>query len=317
MKILITGSAGFIGFSLAHALLKKKHEVYGIDNYDNYYLKKFKIERNKILKKYKNFNFKKIDITKKQELKKYLKNKNFDTAFHFAAQAGVLYSLKNPKKYKKVNIEGFKNLLDNLKNKNIKKIYYASSSSVYGDHKKFPLKENLILKPKNIYAISKVKNEELANKYPNKKTFICGLRFFTVYGEWGRPDMFIFKLLNSYKKDKVFLLNNSGNHYRDFTYINDVVKILIKLLHVKKFNHKVINICSSKPIKIKSITDFFVKKYNFLNIVNVKKNKIEVIKTFGSNININKVTGFKKYTNFYVGLNNTIKWYFNNKIFKY
>jgi len=317
MKILITGSAGFIGFSLAHALLKKKHEVYGIDNYDNYYLKKFKIERNKILKKYKNFNFKKIDITKKQELKKYLKNKNFDTVFHFAAQAGVLYSLKNPKKYKKVNIEGFKNLLDNLKNKNIKKIYYASSSSVYGDHKKFPLKENLILKPKNIYAISKVKNEELANKYPNKKTFICGLRFFTVYGEWGRPDMFIFKLLNSYKKDKVFLLNNSGNHYRDFTYINDVVKILIKLLHVKKFNHKVINICSSKPIKIKSITDFFVKKYNFLNIVNVKKNKIEVIKTFGSNININKVTGFKKYTNFYVGLNNTIKWYFNNKIFKY
>jgi len=180
MKVLITGSAGFIGFNLAHALLKKKHIVYGIDSFDNYYSKKFKTERNKILKKYKNFKFNKIDITKKQELKKYLKNKNFETVFHFAAQAGVLYSIKNPKKYKKVNIEGFKNLLENLKNKDIKKIYYASSSSVYGDHKKFPLKENLILKPKNIYAISKVKNEQLANKYPNKKTFICGLRFFTV-----------------------------------------------------------------------------------------------------------------------------------------
>jgi UDP-glucuronate 4-epimerase len=317
MKILITGSAGFIGFNLAHALLKKKHIVSGIDSYDNYYSKKFKIERNKILKKYKNFKFKKIDITKKQELKKYLKNKNFDIVFHFAAQAGVLYSLKNPKKYKKVNIEGFENLLDNLKGKEIKKIYYASSSSVYGDHKKFPLKENLILKPKNIYAISKVKNEELANKYPNKKTFICGLRFFTVYGEWGRPDMFIFKLLNSYKKNKPFLLNNSGNHYRDFTYIGDVVKILIKLLYVKKFNHKVINICSSQPIKIKSIINFFVKRYSFSKIINVKKNKIEVIKTFGSNNNINKIIGFKQYTNFYRGLNNTIKWYFNNKIFKY
>ena len=317
MNILITGSAGFIGFNLAHALLKKKHLVYGIDSFDNYYAKRFKIERNKILKKYENFKFKKIDITKKQELKKYLKNKNFDIVFHFAAQAGVLYSLKNPSKYKKVNIEGFKNLLDNLKNKDIKRIYYASSSSVYGDHKKFPLKENLILKPKNIYAISKVKNEELANRYPNKKTFICGLRFFTVYGEWGRPDMFIFKLLNSYKKNKVFLLNNNGNHYRDFTYINDVVKILLKLLYVKKFNHKVINICSSKPIKIKSIINFFTNKYNFSKVINVKKNKIEVIKTFGSNNNINKIIGFKKYTNFYTGLNNTIKWYFNNKIFKY
>ena len=317
MNILITGSAGFIGFNLAHALLKKKHLVYGIDSFDNYYAKRFKIERNKILKKYENFKFKKIDITKKQELKKYLKSKNFDIVFHFAAQAGVLYSLKNPSKYKKVNIEGFKNLLDNLKNKDIKRIYYASSSSVYGDHKKFPLKENLILKPKNIYAISKVKNEELANRYPNKKTFICGLRFFTVYGEWGRPDMFIFKLLNSYKKNKVFLLNNNGNHYRDFTYINDVVKILLKLLYVKKFNHKVINICSSRPIKIKSIINFFTNKYNFSKVINVKKNKIEVIKTFGSNNNINKIIGFKKYTNFYTGLNNTIKWYFNNKIFKY
>ncbi len=216
MKILITGSAGFIGFNLAEALLKKKHLVYGIDNFDNYYSKKFKIQRNRILKKYKNYNFKKIDITNKKELKKYLIKKSFDIVFHFAAQAGVRYSLINPDKYKKVNIQGFKKLLENLKNKDIKKIYYASSSSVYGDHKKFPLKENLILKPKNIYAISKVKNEELANKYPNKKTFICGLRFFTVYGEWGRPDMFIFKLLSSYKKNKNFLLNNKGNHYKNY-----------------------------------------------------------------------------------------------------
>jgi len=317
MKILITGAAGFIGYHLCKSLLDDGYEILGIDNINDYYDKNLKLDRLDLLNKYKNFKFKKIDITKKQELKGYLKNKNFQIVYHFAAQAGVLYSLKNPNKYKKVNIEGFKNLLDNLKNKDIKKIYYASSSSVYGDHKKFPLKENLTLKPKNIYAISKVKNEELANKYSNKKTFICGLRFFTVYGEWGRPDMFIFKLLNCYKKNKIFLLNNSGNHYRDFTYINDVVKILIKLVHVKKFNHKVINICSSRPIKIKSIINFFVKKYKFLKIVNAKKNKIEVIKTYGSNNNINKVIKFKEYTNFYVGLNNTIKWYLDNKIFKY
>ena len=129
-------------------------------------------------------------------------------------------------------------------------MFYSSSSSVYGDSKIFPLRENAILKPK-IFMETKIKNEKEANKFA--KTFgkkLIGLRFFTVYGEWGRPDMLIIKMLNSMVQ-KYFELNNSGDHYRDFTYINDVVRILVKLISVKKFNYKVYNICSSRPIFIK------------------------------------------------------------------
>ena len=139
MNVFISGVAGFIGFSLANELLKKKHAVYGIDNLDSYYSLKLKRERLKILKKNKNFYFRKIDISKKKELKKYFKDKNFEIIFHFAAQAGVRYSIINPKKYIRSNIIGFQNILESIKNKNFKVMFYASSSSVYGDTKLFPV----------------------------------------------------------------------------------------------------------------------------------------------------------------------------------
>ena len=142
MKILVTGAAGFIGFNFAKYLLKNRYIVFGIDNFDNYYSTKFKHLRIKELKKSNNFHFQKIDITNKINLKKYFKDKNFKFIFHFAAQAGVRYSLINPKKYVKVNKIGFENLVKNLGNQNnLKSFFYASSSSVYGDSKKFPLNE--------------------------------------------------------------------------------------------------------------------------------------------------------------------------------
>tara|TARA_A100001015_G_scaffold288631_1_gene359678 strand:+ start:150 stop:1109 length:960 start_codon:yes stop_codon:yes gene_type:complete len=318
MKILITGVAGFIGFSFANYLLKKKIKIYGIDNYDNYYSIKFKHLRIKKLKTYKNFVFNKIDITKKKNLSKYFKNKNFDYIFHFAAQAGVRYSLVNPKKYIRVNKEGFENIFSNLiKLKKLKTFFYASSSSVYGSKKKFPTSESSTLSPQSIYAKTKVFNEKFAKKMANKVNFkILGLRFFTVYGEWGRPDMFIFKILKSHKNDKTFYLNNFGNHERDFTYINDILNVLFKLIKIKKFNHKVINICSSKPINIKKLSDYLKKKLNMKKIQSVEKNSYDVNTTHGDNFLLKKYVKVKKFTNFKKGLNNTVNWYLKNKIYK-
>ena len=318
MKILITGSAGFIGYSLAELLLKKKINVTGIDNFDNYYSPKYKKKRNSILKKYKNFSFKKIDITSKKKVNFFFKKNNFDIIFHFAAQAGVRYSVINPEKYKKVNIDGFKNILDAVKKIKEQKIFYASSSSVYGDSKIFPLKETSKLYPKNIYAISKYSNEKIAKIY-NKKFDInlIGLRLFTVYGEWGRPDMLLFKLFKSSKQKENFYLNNRGDHFRDFTYIKDVINILYKLIYVKNIKYKILNICSSKPINIKKIIDDFCKRYKFNKIIHIKKNELEVHKTYGSNKIIKQVTKFKKFTNFELGLKKTISWYLKNNIWKY
>ena len=318
MKILITGVAGFIGFNFAKHLLEKKYEVFGIDNFDNYYSVKFKFLRIKELKKSKNFFFKKIDITNIVQLKNYFKNKKFDFIFHFAAQGGVRYSLINPKKYLKVNKHGFENIVSNIKNnKNLKTFFYASSSSVYGSRKKFPSNEKIKLLPQSIYAKTKIGNEILAKKISKKTSFdLIGLRFFTVYGEWGRPDMFIFKLLNSHKNKKKFYLNNYGNHERDFTYIKDIVLILEKFLKIKKFDNKIFNICSSRPINIRTLCFYLKSKLRIKNIIEVKKNSFDVNKTHGDNSLLKKYFKIKKFTSFQTGLNNTVKWYLKNKIYK-
>tara|TARA_B100000242_G_scaffold291371_1_gene264548 strand:- start:2368 stop:3315 length:948 start_codon:yes stop_codon:yes gene_type:complete len=311
MKILITGVAGFIGFSLANKLLKnKKNLVYGIDNFDRYYSPSYKKRRISRIISNKRFFFSKIDITNKNKLIKFFQKNMFDIVFHFAAQAGVRYSLINPKKYYDVNDKGFKNILDAIIKIKPKKIIYASSSSVYGNTHKFPTRENDKLRPNNIYAKTKIRNEKLAQNYKNKyKLNICGIRFFTVYGEWGRPDMFLFKLLKSYKSNKHFYLNNYGEHKRDFTYIGDVVSILIKLSYLKNFDFNIANICSSKPISIKNICEHFKIKYNFNNIKLIKKHKADVLNTHGSNKLIKKITKFKSFTNFEYGFKKTIKWY--------
>jgi len=320
MKILITGVAGFIGFSTANSLLKNnKNTVHGIDNFDNYYSTKYKRLRVNFLKKKKNFYFKKLDITKKNKLYDLFSKKNFDLVIHFAAQAGVRYSLINPKKYIAVNKNGFKFLLDAIiKNKIPKRIIYASSSSVYGNSQNFPTKEIQKLKPQNIYAKTKISNEQLAIKYKKKYNLnICGLRFFTVYGEWGRPDMFLFKLLKAYKNNKSFYLNNYGNHLRDFTYIEDILKILNKLIKLKKFNFNIVNICGSNPINIKKIFIQFKQDYNFKNFKLIEKNKADVLNTHGDNRLLKKIIKFNKFTSFHKGFEKTKAWYFKNKIHKF
>ena len=230
MTILITGAAGFIGFHFAKYLLEKNITVLGIDNLNNYYSSKLKNIRLSILKKNKNFIFYKKDITEYKKIKKIFIDHNITTIYHFAAQAGVRYSILHPRKYLDSNIKGFFNILEICKDFRIKKLYYASSSSVYGDLKTFPSNENFYTKPKNFYSFSKKTNEDMAEIYSRLYKFkAISLRFFTVFGEFGRPDMFIFKLLDCFYKKKVFKLNNYGNHTRDFTYINDAVDMVLKI----------------------------------------------------------------------------------------
>ena len=309
-NILVTGVAGFIGFSLALKLLKQKHIVVGIDNLDDYYSVKLKKKRLIELKKYKNFKIKLINIEKSTSFDS-LQKENFDHIFHFAAQAGVRYSVINPNKYIKTNILGTINLFKFASKKKVKSIFFASSSSVYGDSKNFPLKENDKLYPKNIYATSKVINEITAKSFSkNYNMNIFGLRFFTIYGEWGRPDMLLFKIFKNSLTNKKLELNNNGNHYRDFTYINDVVEILYLLMNKKTAkSYDVYNICSNNPQNIKKIVMYFKKNLSTLKILNIPKNKLDVFKTHGDNRKIIKFLKFKKFSKFEAALKQTFQWY--------
>ena len=319
MKIFITGCCGFIGFNFANFLAKtnKKIHIVGIDNFSDYYSVIYKKKRLKELAQNRNFKFYKIDINQNKKLIKLYKKYHFNYVFHFAAQAGVRYSLMNPRSYVENNITGFFNVLSLSIKFKVKRLFYASSSSAYGDPTKFPVKENYNLKPKNIYGLSKKINEEMTNILPQKNKTICvGLRFFTVYGEWGRPDMFMMKYLEAtYDKSKVFYLNNYGNHFRDFTYINDVCKILKRLLYSKlKTKHLIINICSNKPLKLTNI----IKKINELTlkkpkIIKRSLQKADIIKTHGDNNLVKKISGIKKFTDISVGLKNTVEWFVKNK----
>ena len=316
MKILITGVAGFIGTNLSIYFLKKKHTVFGIDNFDDFNSKNLKKFRLKILRKEKNFFFNKIDITNRENLFKYFAKKKIDLIIHLAGQAGVRYSMLNPSKYINNNIIGFLNIIFSAKKNKVKKIIYASSSSVYGDSKKFPSKETHKLQQKNIYAVSKKLNEKIAETY-SKLTNInfVGLRFFTIYGEFGRPDMFLFKMFKSSITRKKFYLNNHGNHERDFTYVNDVSLIIEKLLIKKLSNNTIFNICSNNPENILKITEFFKKK-NELKVKYIKKHKADILKTHGDNTKLKKTIKFKNFSKFKDNIFKLYKWYQKNNIYK-
>ena len=323
MRVLITGVAGFIGFSLAKNLLlsDKKLEIFGIDNFDDYYSKKLKYFRINELKKFKKFKFTKLDIVKRKKILDYFKNKKFTHIVHLAAQAGVRFSEIKPKKYLDNNIYGFINIIDGccLSNKP-KVILYASSSSVYGDLNKLPAKEANRLNPINIYSMSKKINELTARFSSNyHKINFVGLRYFTVYGEWGRPDMFLFKLFKLFNEKNFFYLNNSGNHKRDFTYIKDVIEITKRILFKKRFKkrHLIFNVCSNNPVQISKIVNFFRKKIGIIKIKKIKRNKLDVKNTHGDNKLVRKFTNFNNFTNYKKGILNSYKWYNNNKIYKF
>lgn len=318
-KILITGIAGFIGFSVAKKLLKKRNiQIIGIDNLNSYYSKKLKLERLKILKKNRNFKFHKIDLINKDKLKDIFIKYKFSVVFNLAAQAGVRYSFENPKSYTDSNIIGFINLMEMIKFYKIKKFIFASSSSVYGDEKPFPKSENSDLNPLNLYSLSKLSNEYFAKSMSKSiKTKIIGLRFFTIYGPWGRPDMLIMKYLIAVKKNLKFLLYNKGDHLRDFTYIDDAVNICEEIIFKKiKKNFDIFNICSSKPLHITKIIKEINEYTKKPKIIKKPRDKADVYKTFGNNKKINNFLKRKiKFTNYKKGVEETCNWFLNNHRF--
>ncbi len=318
MKILITGCAGFIGFHLSKNLLnsKKNFHIYGIDNINNYYSVKLKNDRLKILNNYKNFTFKKMNLSNKSKLTKVFDKNAFDIVIHLAAQAGVRYSFTHPEKYLESNIISFNNILELSRINSIKNIFFASSSSVYGNQKKFPINETENLSPISIYGETKVVNEILAKSYAeNFNIKITGLRFFTAYGPYGRPDMALFKFVDKIKKGKKIPLFNYGKHERDFTYIDDVINSVVKLMKIrlnkkKLKNYLIFNIASGKPRKL---NDFINIIENNLKIKakfnNLSLQKGDVIKTHGDIKNLVKYTNFEPKFNIELGIKKFVHWY--------
>ena len=261
MNILVTGAAGFIGFHTCLSL-QKKHKVYGLDNLNNYYDVNLKKSRLKLLKKNKNFKFLKTDIENKNLYNKF-KSIKLDLIINLAAQAGVRHSLKDPFSYINSNILGQTNLLEFAVKLNVKKFIYASSSSVYGGNKKMPFSvKHRVDKPISLYAASKKSSELLAECYSHLFKIKCiGLRFFTVYGPWGRPDMatFIFtKRIIEKKKINIF---NYGNMRRDFTYIDDIVEGIKGAVKLKgDYKHKIYNLGNNKPENLKKFISIIEKK---------------------------------------------------------
>jgi len=267
---LITGAAGFIGFHLSLELLKENKIVIGVDNINNYYDQKIKYDRLKILKKFHKFKFFKMDLNNKKHFpKKINKYKNkIDVIVHLAGQAGVRYSIINPISYITNNIMSYVQLLEFFKDSSkIKLIMYASSSSIYGEiGSKVSKSSQPQTKPISVYSASKLSMEMISNVYNflYKKNFI-GVRFFSVYGPWGRPDMFYLKFLKKIKDNKPIEIYNFGNHYRSFTYIDDVISNLMKIINKFK-NHKkslcdVFNVGNPNSISLKKFINILENKF--------------------------------------------------------
>jgi UDP-glucuronate 4-epimerase len=232
MKLIITGSAGFLGFSLCTKLLKRSYEIIGIDNHNNYYDPKLKEARFDKLIKYSNYQHYRIDLSDQESLEKVFKKHKPEIVINLAAQAGVRYSMENPLAYINSNIVGFANILENCRHHNINHLIYASTSSVYGANTKLPFSEHDSANhPLSIYAATKKSNELMSHSYSHLYGLpTTGLRFFTVYGPWGRPDMALFKFTKAILEEKPIEVFNNGQHTRDFTYVDDIVNGIIKIL---------------------------------------------------------------------------------------
>ncbi len=232
MKVLVTGAAGFIGSALSIRLLERGDEVVGIDNLNDYYDVNLKLARLERLRDYERFKFIKLDISDKSVIEELFVREKFQRVMHLAAQAGVRYSITNPHAYIDSNIIGFMNILEGCRHNAVEHLAYASSSSVYGANTNMPFSiHNNVDHPVSLYAASKKANELMAHTYSHLyKLPTTGLRFFTVYGPWGRPDMSLFMFTRNILDGKPIDVFNYGNHRRDFTYVDDIVEGVIRVI---------------------------------------------------------------------------------------
>ena len=328
MKLFITGSSGFIGFHLSKKLLETGHSVHGFDSMNDYYDVKIKEARYKILKEYRKFSFTKGKLESQKTLSKSILKFRPQVIIHLAAQAGVRYSIEKPKVYLDSNIIGTYNIIKLAKKINTKHLLIASSSSVYGANKKLPFKEiDKTETQLSIYAATKKSTESIAHSYSNIwKIPITMLRFFTVYGPWGRPDMALFKFTKGIIGNKKIDIYNRGKMYRDFTFVDDIVNGIIALIK------KVPNVKQLGKIKNDSLSP--VAPFRILNIGNTRKvylldfinalekelgkkairnympmQKGDVKTTLSDTSLLKKLTGYNPKTNYRTGIKKFLKWY--------
>lgn len=327
--VLITGVAGFIGFHLAKKLLDESYQVVGIDNINDYYDPNLKLSRLSILEKYSNFVFHKVDLKDKSEIDRIFGIYKPEYVINLAAQAGVRYSLQNPYAYVDSNLVGFVNILEACKNSSVKHLIYASSSSVYGGNKKVPFsaKDN-VDHPVSLYAATKKSNELLAHVYSHIYGIpITGLRFFTVYGPWGRPDMAYFAFTKNIIEGKPIKLFNYGKMERDFTYIDDVVEAVYKLLDlIPKPNpewneytcdisssfapYKIYNIGNSNPVSLERFVEILEEKIGKKAIKEyVEMQAGDVLRTYADVSDLERDIDFRPNTPLEEGLEKFVKWY--------
>ena len=309
--ILVTGVSGFIGYHLAKSLLIDGIKILGIDNINTYYDVNLKNARLKELSNYKNFTFKKIDISDRSELKKiFIEYKPFKVV-NLAAQAGVRYSLKNPFAYMDSNVVGFLNILEFCKDYKVEGLIYASSSSVYGNNKKIPFStDDRVDNPISLYAATKKSNELMAYTYShlyNLKT--TGLRFFTVYGPWGRPDMAYYIFTNKILNNKTIDVYNNGEMKRDFTYIDDIISGLRSAID-KNYKCEIFNLGNNKSDKLMDFIGIIENELKIKAKINFKPIQPgDVEKTYADINRTKKMLSYNPKVNLKNGMKNFIEWY--------
>ena len=310
-KILITGAAGFIGYHLSRSLLEDGIIVFGVDNLNNFYDTDLKEQRLKRLNSFKNFTFKKIDLIDEKKINNAFLNFNPSIVIHLAAQAGVRYSIENPRAYLDSNLIGFHNVIEQCRRCKINKLIYASSSSIYGLNEKIPFSVNDKTDyPVSLYGATKKSNELVAHAYSHLyglKTI--GLRFFTVYGPWGRPDMAYFSFTKKIIEGRKIEVFNHGNMQRDFTYIDDIVDGIRNTIE-KDFNFEIFNLGNSKSEDLMTMIRIIEKELNIkANIVFKDMQAGDVFKTYADIKKSSKMLEFKPKVSLQIGLKRTIDWY--------
>ena len=318
MKILVTGAAGFIGAAVSRRLLAEGNEVVGLDNLNPYYDVRLKEARLGTLVGYDGFRFVKTDLADAESLNRLFEENHFECVVNLAAQAGVRYSIENPRAYIDSNLTGFFNILECCRNHPVQHLVYASSSSVYGSNEKVPFsEEDKVDDPVSLYAATKKADELMASCYSKLYGIpATGLRFFTVYGPWGRPDMaplLFTKAIDEGRPIKVF---NDGNMYRDFTYIDDIVEGIVRIasfapsLRTDGRCHDIFNIGCSSPVKL---TDFISALEDALgkNAVKVMSpmQKGDVVYTYADTSKLEKAVGYKPSVTVREGVAKLVEWY--------
>ena len=329
-KILVTGVAGFIGCFTAIALLRKGYNVVGIDNINDYYDVQLKRDRLKLISSG-NFRFIKCDLVNHKRIESIFLKERFDVVINLAAQAGVRYSMENPRAYIESNILGFTNILEACRHNDVGNLIYASSSSVYGSNTKIPFSEkDSVDHPVSLYAASKRANELMAHSYSHQYQLpTSGLRFFTVYGPWGRPDMAYFSFVRKIVTGESIDIFNHGDMYRDFTYIDDVVNGIVSLVDIparKSWSwdanspdpgsssapFRVYNIGNNKPVKLTR----FIEVIEEVLGVTARKNYLpmqmgDVQSTFAAIEELTQLVGYEPKTDIEYGIREFVYWYLN------